>query len=70
MSSIRFYPETIDSIPDLARLEFLSSLYKQDQQGNKIIWRVWGQVSPILFLHCGSGGWNHWRKNIKTLVGL
>ena len=70
MSSIRFYPETIDSIPDLARLESLSSLYKQDHQGNKIIWRVWGQGSPIFLLHGGSGSWNHWCRNIKTLVGL
>ena len=70
MSSIRYYPVTIDSISDLVRLESLSALYKQDHQGNKIIWRVWGEGSPILLLHGGSGSWNHWCRNIKTLVGL
>jgi len=70
MSSIRFYPEAIDSIPDLVRLESLSCLYKQDHEGNQIIWRVWGQGLPIVLLHGGSGSWNHWCRNIKTLVGL
>lgn len=70
MPSIRFYPEVIESISDLVKLESLSSLHKQEYEGNQIIWRVWGQGSPIVLLHGGSGSWNHWCRNIKTLVGL
>jgi 2-hydroxy-6-oxonona-2,4-dienedioate hydrolase len=70
MSSIQSYPEVINSTPDLVKLESLSCLYKQDHEGYKIIWRVWGQGSPIVLLHGGSGSWNHWCRNIKTLIGL
>ncbi len=70
MSSIRSYPEAIDSTPDLVKLESLSCLYKQDHDVYKIIWRVWGRGSPIVLLHGGSGSWNHWCRNIKTLIGL
>jgi pimeloyl-ACP methyl ester carboxylesterase len=70
MSSIRFIPEAIDSTPDLVKLESLSCLYKQDHESNKIIWRVWGQGSPIVLLHGGSGSWNHWCRNIRALIGL
>lgn len=70
MSSIRFYPETISSIHDLVNLESMSYVHKQSCEGNQIIWRVWGRGLPIVLLHGGSGSWNHWCRNIKTLVGL
>lgn len=70
MSSIRSYPEVIDSTPDLVKLESLSCLHKQDHEGAQIIWRVWGQGLPIVLLHGGSGSWNHWCRNIKALIGL
>jgi len=70
MSLVQFYPNVIDSRPDLVKLESLSRLYKQDHDGYQIIWRVWGQGSPLVLLHGGSGSWNHWCRNIKTLIGL
>ena len=34
----------------------------------KIIWRIWGQGFPLVLLHGGSGGWNHWIRNIEVLA--
>lgn len=70
MSSIQFYPDVIGSISDLGKLESLSALHKQEYKGHQVIWRVWGNGSPVVLLHGGSGSWNHWCRNIKTLVGL
>ncbi|QWE00959.1 alpha/beta hydrolase [Polynucleobacter sp. JS-Mosq-20-D10] len=70
MSLVQFYPNVIDSSSDLVKLESLSCIHKQDFEGNQIIWRVWGQGSPLVLLHGGSGSWNHWCRNIKTLIGL
>lgn len=33
-----------------------------------MVWRIWGDGEPLLLLHGGSGGWNHWVRNIVPLV--
>ncbi len=70
MLSNKLYPDLIDSISALDKLEALSKVYKQDYHGNQIVWRVWGFGSPAILLHGGSGAWNHWCKNIRTLTSL
>lgn len=37
--------------------------------GIVMVWHVWGAGPPVALLHGGSGAWNHWLKNIDTLVG-
>lgn len=33
-----------------------------------MVWRIWGDGEPLILLHGGSGGWNHWVRNIVRLV--
>lgn len=33
-----------------------------------MVWRIWGEGEPLVLLHGGSGGWNHWVRNIVPLV--
>lgn len=33
-----------------------------------MVWRCWGEGSPVVLLHGGSGSWTHWMRNIPTLV--
>ena len=31
-------------------------------------WQLWGEGSPVVLLHGGSGSWTHWLRNIPALV--
>jgi 2-hydroxy-6-oxonona-2,4-dienedioate hydrolase len=33
-----------------------------------MIWRCWGEGEPVVLFHGGSGSWNHWVRNIASLV--
>ena len=33
-----------------------------------IVWHQWGNGTPVMLLHGGSGSWTHWIRNIKPLV--
>ncbi|MBI1737508.1 MAG: alpha/beta fold hydrolase [Candidatus Rokubacteria bacterium] len=33
-----------------------------------MVWRAWGEGSPVVLLHGGSGSWTHWVRNIDTLA--
>lgn len=33
-----------------------------------MVWRCWGEGSPVVLLHGGSGSWNHWVRNVAALV--
>ena len=36
--------------------------------GGSIRWRSWGDGTPVVLLHGGSGSWAHWVRNIAALV--
>ncbi|MBL0088056.1 MAG: alpha/beta fold hydrolase [Ideonella sp.] len=40
--------------------------------GGVVVWHRWGRLlagrKPLVLLHGGSGSWNHWVRNIGTLV--
>ena len=33
----------------------------------KLVWRSWGEGSPLVMLHGGAGSWMHWVRNIEAL---
>lgn len=37
-------------------------------EAQSMVWHVWGDGSPVVLLHGGSGRWNHWVRNIAPLV--
>jgi pimeloyl-ACP methyl ester carboxylesterase len=32
-----------------------------------IVWRCWGEGTPLVLLHGGTGSWLHWIRNVETL---
>lgn len=55
--------------PLLDRLESTGRRVVTERGGRCIHWRVWGQGSPVVCLHGGSGSWKHWVRNIEPLAG-
>ncbi len=33
-----------------------------------MVWRQWGEGTPIILLHGGHGSWNHWCRNVEILA--
>jgi 2-hydroxy-6-oxonona-2,4-dienedioate hydrolase len=33
-----------------------------------IVWRSWGQGTPLVLLHGGTGSWMHWIRNVEPLA--
>ena len=29
-----------------------------------MVWRIWGEGAPLVFIHGGAGAWSHWIRNI------
>lgn len=34
----------------------------------ELVWHTWGQGTPLVLLHGGSGSWTHWIRNVETLA--
>lgn len=34
----------------------------------EIVWHAWGQGTPLVLLHGGSGSWTHWIRNVEALA--
>jgi len=32
-----------------------------------IVWRCWGEGTPLVLLHGGTGSWLHWIRNVEAL---
>ena len=33
-----------------------------------MVWHIWGEGIPVVFLHGGHGAWNHWCRNVELLA--
>ncbi len=51
-----------------ARVEGLAQRYDVETEGCRIAWRCWGSGPDVVLLHGGSGGWNHWIRNVEALA--
>lgn len=50
------------------RVEASGSRHDIDAGGCRVVWRCWGRGRPVVLLHGGSGGWNHWIRNVESLA--
>lgn len=35
----------------------------------RMVWHVWGDGTPLVLLHGGTGSWRHWVRNIEAFAG-
>ena len=68
MSSSAGLPSTIATLTDARALEANAIRPETECGDSKMVWRVWGEGSPIVLVHGGSGSWAHWVRNIAPLV--
>ncbi|MCM5571885.1 alpha/beta fold hydrolase [Burkholderiaceae bacterium FT117] len=61
-------PAAIRSVSDLALVEAASRRHQVPCGDGTMVWHSWGEGSPIVLLHGGSGSWTHWVRNIAALV--
>lgn len=56
-------------LPAQARALLRSVQRRETRCGSgTIAWKLWGEGSPVVLLHGGSGSWTHWLRNIAALV--
>jgi len=48
-------------------LERSASVTTSPCGAGRIVWRTWGQGTPLLLIHGGFGSWLHWIRNIEWL---
>ena len=34
----------------------------------QMVWHIWGEGAPIVFLHGGHGDWSHWCRNVEQIA--
>jgi len=61
-------PAKILAIADLRRIESAARRHEVPCGDGTMVWHNWGEGSPIVLLHGGSGSWTHWVRNIAALA--
>src|SRR5262245_31688335 len=51
----------------VAAVEGLGTVHKTPCGTGEMVWRRWGNGSPVMLLHGGAGSWSHWLRNIEPL---
>jgi pimeloyl-ACP methyl ester carboxylesterase len=58
----------VEAADCLARLEGMARRHVTQSAGGRMVWRSFGEGTPIVFLHGGHGSWMHWVRNIAALA--
>jgi 2-hydroxy-6-oxonona-2,4-dienedioate hydrolase len=61
-------PKTVTSLADVAMLDAAAKKLETPCGKGLMVWRIWGQGTPVVLIHGGSGSWSHWCRNIEPLV--
>src|ERR1700730_13687186 len=57
----------LDPAHVVAAIEAQSTKHETPCGDGHIVWRRWGEGSPVVLMHGGSGAWSHWIRNIGPL---
>ena len=52
----------------IAALDRASTRRAIPDGAGEVVWRMWGQGTPLVLLHGGTGSWMHWIRNIEDLA--
>jgi pimeloyl-ACP methyl ester carboxylesterase len=51
----------------LARIAGQGEVRRVSFGAGEMVWRIWGEGRPVIFLHGGYGTWMHWVRNVLPL---
>jgi 2-hydroxy-6-oxonona-2,4-dienedioate hydrolase len=68
MSASQSIPRAIHTLDDLAAVDQAARRFEIPCGEGQMAWRSWGEGTPVVLLHGGSGSWSHWVRNIGALV--
>lgn len=54
--------------PEALRVLAAAQRLRTPVEGGELAWHAWGQGSPLVLLHGGSGSWTHWLRNVQALA--
>jgi pimeloyl-ACP methyl ester carboxylesterase len=61
-------PSQVHTVADAEAIAAKARLHRLSRNWGELHWREWGDGGPVVLLHGGSGSWNHWVRNIPSLV--
>ena len=68
MNRVIQFPAEVRSLADVEQIERAGVRHELPCGDGTMAWRRWGEGAPVVLLHGGSGSWNHWVRNIASLV--
>jgi len=60
---------TVDPAAVVADIESRAEVRRTPCGAGSMVWRIWGEGSPLALLHGGYGSWTHWIRNVDPLAG-
>lgn len=62
--------ENMSALPaaQIAEAESPSQRFGTPCADGELVWRRWGEGSPMVLLHGGTGSWTHWIRNVLALA--